>query len=118
MLRDRARRRFLASDVQLVVERSSEHPIEYAIVLLVLRDGRCRTARTFDNAHDPSEHHEHRYVGLEKQPPTVTYGSVNDAMCAAELKLLRDWRDIVQAGSTCNERDHRQDRRAVHGGVA
>ncbi len=97
MPKDRTRRRFLASDVQLVVERSSEHPIEYAIVLLVLRDGRWRTVRTFDNAHDPSEHHEHGYVGLEKQSPTVTYGPVNDAMYAAELKLLRDWRDIVQA---------------------
>jgi hypothetical protein len=51
--------------------------------------------RTFDNAHDPSEHHEHVYVGQEKQSPIVTYGPVNDAMYAAELKLLRDWRDIV-----------------------
>ena len=51
--------------------------------------------RTFDNAHDPSEHHEHTYVGLEKQSPIVTYGPVNDAMYAAELKLLSDWRDIV-----------------------
>lgn len=25
----------------------------------------------------------------------VTYGPVNDAMYAAELKLLHDWRDIV-----------------------
>jgi hypothetical protein len=93
--KDRTRRRFLASDVQLVVERSSEHPVEYAIVLLVLRGGRWRTVRTFDNAHDPSEHHEHAYVGLEKQSPTVTHGPVNDAMHAAELKLLREWRDIV-----------------------
>jgi hypothetical protein len=85
----------LAFDVQLVVERSSEHPIEYAIVLLALRDGRWRTVRTFDNAHDPSEHHEHAYIGLEKQSPTVTCGPVNDAMHAAELKLLREWRDIV-----------------------
>jgi|ERR1700733_488751 len=95
MTKDRTRRRFLAPDVQLVVERSSEHPVEYGIVLLVLRDGRWRTVRTFDNAHDPSEHHEHAYVGPEKQPPTITHGPVNDAMYAAELKLLSDWRDIV-----------------------
>jgi hypothetical protein len=95
MPKDRTRRRFLASDVQLVVERSSDHPIEDAIVLLVLRDGRWRTVRTFDNTHGPSEHHEHTYVGPEKQSPTVTHGPVNDAMYAAELKLLRDWRDIV-----------------------
>ena len=81
--------------MQLVVERSSEHPIEYAIVLLALRDGRWRTVRTFDNAHYPSEHHEHAYVGLEKQSPMITHGPVNDAMHAAELKLLREWRDIV-----------------------
>lgn len=80
MSKDRTRRRFLASDVQLVVERSSEHPVEYAIVLIVLRDGRWRTVHTFDNAHGPSEHHEHVYVGVEKQSPTVTYGPVNDAM--------------------------------------
>jgi hypothetical protein len=65
-------------------------------VLLVLRDGRCRTVRTFDNAHDSSEHHEHAYIGLEKQSPTVTCGPVNHAMHAAELKLLREWRDIVR----------------------
>lgn len=70
MPKDRTRRRFLASDVQLVVERSSEHPVEYAIVLLALRDGGWRTVRTFDNAHDPSEHHEHACFGLEKQSPT------------------------------------------------
>ena len=95
MPKDRTRRRFLAPDVQLVIERSSEHPVEYAIVLLVLRDSRWRTVRTFDNAHDPSEHHEHAYIGPEKQSPIVTYGPVTDAMYAAELKLLLEWRDIV-----------------------
>lgn len=95
MPKDRTRRRFLASDVQVVVERSSGHPVEYAIVLLVLRDGRWHTVRTFDNAHDPSEHHEHAYVGPDKQAPIVTHGPVNDAMHIAELRLLRDWRDIV-----------------------
>ncbi len=87
----------MVSDVQLVVERSSDHPVEYAIMLLVLRDGRWSTVRTFDNAHDPSEHHEHAYIGLEKQSPTVAHGPVNDAMHAAERKLLSDWRDIVHA---------------------
>jgi hypothetical protein len=45
--------------------------------------------RTFDNAHDPGEHHQYAYVG------TVRYGVVNDAVYAAELKPLREWRDIV-----------------------
>jgi hypothetical protein len=79
----------------MVIERSSTHPVEYAIVLLVLRDGAWRTVRTFDNAHDPTEHHEHRYIGIEKQPPTVTHGPVNEAMHAVEVKLLEGWSDIV-----------------------
>jgi hypothetical protein len=66
--KDRTRRRELARDVQIVVERSSTHPVEYAIVLLVERDGAWHTVRTFDNAHAPTEHHEHRYVGSDKQP--------------------------------------------------
>ncbi len=38
-------------------------------MLLVERDGEWHTVRTFDNAHDPTEHHEHRYVGSKKQEP-------------------------------------------------
>jgi hypothetical protein len=83
--------------VLVVVERSSTHPVEYAIVLLVERDGDWHTVRTFDNAHAPEEHHEHRYVGPERQAPTVTNGPVNDAMHAAEVKLLGGWRDIVRS---------------------
>jgi hypothetical protein len=78
-----------------VIERTSTHPVEYAIVLVARRDGRWHTVRTFDNAHDPQEHHEHRYIGSEKQPPIVTHGPVNEAMHAAELRVLDGWRDIV-----------------------
>jgi hypothetical protein len=95
MGKDRTRRRRLAGDARMVIERSSAHPVEYAIMLLIERDAEWHTLRTFDNAHAPEEHHEHRYVGSEKQEPIVTYGPVNDAMHDAELKLLRDWRDIV-----------------------
>jgi hypothetical protein len=95
MPKDRRRRRRLARDVRIVMERTSSHPIEYAIMLVVRRDGRWHTVRTFDNAHDRQEHHEHRYVGSEKQPPTVVHGPVNEVMHAAELKLLGGWRDIV-----------------------
>jgi hypothetical protein len=86
-----------APDVRVIVTRSSAHPIEYAITLVVLRDGAWRTVRSFDNAHDPAEHHEHRYVGSEKQAPIVTHGPVNDAMHAAELKLRGSWSDIVRS---------------------
>lgn len=95
MPKDRQWRRRLADRVRMVVERSSAHPVQYAIMLLVQRDGTWRTVRTFDNAHAPEEHHEHRYIGEEKQEPTVTYGPVNDAMHAAEIKLLEGWSDIV-----------------------
>jgi hypothetical protein len=95
MPKDRTWRRRLAEDVRMVIERSSTHPVEYAIVLLVERDGVWHTVRTFDNAHDPEEHHEHSYIGAEKQEPTVSYGPVNDAMHAAEIKLLEGWSDIV-----------------------
>ena len=78
-----------------MIERTSSHPIEYAIMLVVRGDGRWHTVRTFDNAHDPHEHHEHIYIGPEKQPPSITRGPINDAMHAAELKLLDGRRDIV-----------------------
>ena len=66
-------------------------------MLLVERDGQWHTVRTFDNAHDHEEHHEHRYIDSEKQEPVVTRGSVNDAMHAAEIKLVSGWGDIVHS---------------------
>jgi hypothetical protein len=95
--KDRSRRRRVAHDVRIVVERSSVHPVEYAIVLLAERDGAWHTVRTFDNAHATDEHHEHRYLGSEKQSPIVAYGPPNGAMRAAEIKLLDSWRDIVRS---------------------
>lgn len=97
MSKDRRWQRRLASNVVMVVERSSAHPIEYAVVLLLEREGVVHTIRTFDNAHGPTEHHEHRYVGAEKQEPIVTHGPINEAMHAAEVKLRRGWRDIVRS---------------------
>jgi hypothetical protein len=97
MPKDRIRELFLAPDVVIVLQRSSTHPVEYAIVLLVERDGVRHTVRTFDNAHAPEEHHEHRYMGAEKQAPIVTHGSINDAMHAVEIKLSRGWSDIVRS---------------------
>jgi hypothetical protein len=95
--KDRDRDDALGPGVRMRIERSSTHPVEYAILLLAFRDGGWRTVRTFDNAHAPDEHHEHRYRGAHKQPPIVTYGSVNVAMHAAEMKLRRSWPAIVQS---------------------
>ncbi len=94
--KDRTREERPARDVRIQITRSSTHPVEYAVVLLARRDGRWHTVRVFDNAHDPEEHHEHRYVGDEKQPPTVTHGPVNDAMHAAILACRASWADIVR----------------------
>jgi hypothetical protein len=66
-------------------------------VLLVRRDVVWHTVRTFDNAHAPEEHHEHRYIGSEKQAPIVTHGPVNDAMHAVETKIRGDLSDIVRS---------------------
>jgi hypothetical protein len=96
MPKDRIRRYRLAPDALVEIQRSSTHPVEYAIMLLVERDGEWHTVRLFDNAHDSNDHHEHRYVGSEKQEPVVTRGSVNDAMHAAEVKLRGGWFDIVR----------------------
>ncbi len=95
MPKDRKRDQPFTASVRLLIERSSTHPIEYAITLLALRDGVWHTVRLFDNAHHPDEHHEHRYVGSEKQEPIVTFGPVNHAMRAAEAKLEAGWRDIL-----------------------
>lgn len=64
---------------------------------MVLREGAWRTVRSFDNAHGPEEHHEHRYIGDEKQAPVVSRGLVNEAMHAAEIKLLNGWSDILDS---------------------
>ncbi len=66
-------------------------------MLLVERDGIWHTVRTFDNAHSPDEHHEHRYIGSNKQDPIVTHGPVNEAMHAAEVRLQEGWSDIVRS---------------------
>jgi hypothetical protein len=95
MPKDRHWRRIVAVDVEIVTERSSAYPVEYAIMLLTLRDGTWHTVRVFDNAHDPEEHHEHTYVGSEKQEPIITRGPVNEAMRTAEVKLLERWPDIL-----------------------
>ncbi len=97
MPKDRIRRYRLAPDVRVVIQRSSAHPVEYALMLLVERDGQWHTVRTFDNAHAPAEHHEHHYIGSQKQEPIVTGGSVNDAMHAAEVKIRAGWSDIVRS---------------------
>jgi hypothetical protein len=86
--------------VTILWERSSHPPVEYAIVLLVERDGVRHTVRTFDNAHGEREHHEHPYVGDVKHPPVVTDGEVNTAMHAALRSLQRNWPAIVSQWET------------------
>jgi hypothetical protein len=98
--KDRTREERPDRDVRIQITRSSTHPVEYAVVLLVRRDGSWHTVRVYDNAHDPEVHHEHCYVGEEKQSPTVRHGPVNDAMHAAIVTCRRSWADIVRAWET------------------
>ena len=95
MRKDRDWRLALADDTEIVVTQSSRHAVEYAIMLIVRRNGADHTVRTFDNAHDSQEHHEHRYIGADKQPPIITHGPVNQAMNAALVKLNERWADMV-----------------------
>lgn len=94
--KDRSREERPDRDVRIRITRSSTHPVEYAVVLLARRDGRWHAVRVFDNAHAPEEHHEHTYIGGEKQPPMVSHGLVNDAMHAAILTCRESWADIVR----------------------
>jgi hypothetical protein len=90
--KDRGWTRILSPEARIVVRRSSAHPITYAIMLVATIDNIDYTVRTFDNAHDVVEHHEHIYIGINKQPPTiVSNGSANVAMDAALKKLLSSW---------------------------
>lgn len=95
MGKDRERELFLASDAKVVVCRSSDRPIEYAIMLVVLRDGHWHTVRTFDNAHLPDEHHEHRYAADKKLDAVKTNGPINEAMATAEQSILDGWKQMV-----------------------
>lgn len=44
----------------------------------------------------PEEHHEHHYIGDEKQPPIVTYGPVNAAMSTALNRIVRSWQSMAE----------------------
>lgn len=96
-IKDRARYWPLADGVRVYYQRSSAHPVEYAITLRVLHSGRWQTIRLFDNSHAVEEHHEHRYVGSCKQPPSVHDGDVNTAMARAMKVLFTTWQEILDS---------------------
>lgn len=96
-IKDRSWTQGLVDGVVLVYERSSVHPLEYAITLRTWRDGCWHTIHLFDNAHAVEEHHEHRYVGGVKQPPRITEGPTNPAMAHAMSILISSWPEIVRA---------------------
>lgn len=64
-------------------------------MLEVWRHGHWQAVRTFDNAHAPTEHHEHLYLGTEKQPPTTTVRTPNEGMAAAIAKIKAEWPIII-----------------------
>jgi hypothetical protein len=94
--KDRTRIQSLAEDVDLVIEQSSTHPVDYAVILRARRNGEWLTVCLFDNAHATEEHHEHHFRGGVKQAPIVTRGPVNDAIAEALLRLQMEYADIVR----------------------
>lgn len=94
-MKDRRRTDDLDDLNQIVITRSSAHPVTYAITLVTTWKGRRYAVRTFDNAHIADEHHEHVYIGEAKQPPTITRGEVNEAMHRAIEKIEGNWRSYV-----------------------
>lgn len=87
----------LAVDTAIIAKRSMRRPFIYSIVLLVERGGLWQAVCTFDNAHNVREHHDHRYVGSERQEPIVTYGPETTAMAEVLLRLGSEWADMVSA---------------------
>ncbi|MFL5817528.1 MAG: hypothetical protein ACJ76L_07995 [Conexibacter sp.] len=92
---DRERFWDLDDGVRAFYQRTSTYPVEYAITLRVLRDGRWRTIHLFDNAHGVDEHHEHSYVDSCKQPPLVRDCDTNTAMAVALETLFTTWPQIL-----------------------
>lgn len=84
----------LRADVAIVAKRSADIPFTYSVVLIAKRDGVWETVRSFDNAHDVMEHHDHRYLGSDRQLPDVSYGPEKTAMGSV---LRAHWADIVDA---------------------
>jgi hypothetical protein len=95
-VKDRSWYRTLDDRTRILVTRSSALPIIYAITLVTVHDEAERAVRTYDNAHAVDEHHVHRYIGDQKQPPAVTTGDVNKAMAEAMGDLLTNWRRYVE----------------------
>lgn len=91
-MKDRQWKQRLGRDARMIVRRSSAYPFEYDVRLAY----RGQTIRLYDNAHAVDEHHVHRYIGDQKQPPTITHGDVNTAFANAIAQLLANWRVYVE----------------------
>jgi hypothetical protein len=95
-MKDRNRTEQLDDDNRIVIARSSAYPVTYAVTLVTRWRGHWYAVRTFDNSHTAHEHHEHRYIGTEKQRPTTASGPVNKAMFRAIDSITRNWRGYVE----------------------
>lgn len=88
--------------------RSEHHqrPVLYAITPEVLRAGEWLTVCLWDNADDPSEHHEHKYNRASgKQPARLLhYRSSNEAMSAAITAAGSNWQQIIARWEGTDER--------------
>jgi hypothetical protein len=87
---------------EILYLRSSTHPVKYAIVLRINRDGEWKTAVVVDNSHegrpDVDANHMHRYLDDQKQPPEpLPFPAVdaNEAMFKAIDWMTDNWEDFL-----------------------
>jgi hypothetical protein len=90
-----------AEDAQIVYLRSSDRPVEYAIMLQIRGAEGWETRVVADNSHvdrHVDEHHWHRYLDGEKQsaePLPFAVFDTNDAMAKVIRWLAENWTELI-----------------------
>jgi Ser/Thr protein kinase RdoA (MazF antagonist) len=81
-------------DARILVRHGGRPMTRYAAMLQLLRDGRWRTIRLIDNAHDA--HHMHRYAGdLKRDAVSFGTGDPRDVLPKAVAYLVRASESII-----------------------
>lgn len=101
-MRDWPREIFIDLDLAVRIRYCrSEHaqPIEYAVTLEILVDGKWTTIALWDNADAVDEHHEHRYTRREgkQEAAKLGFATTNEAMASAISKAATCWEALRQA---------------------
>jgi hypothetical protein len=87
---------------EILYLRSSEHPLTYAIILRVMREGGWEAVLSVDNSHERADvdaHHVHRYARgakLAPEPLPFHVDDTNDAMAKAIEWMADNWEELSQ----------------------